>query len=796
MNARCAVLGFSFSLIISSSLFAMDLPRTDALTRTTVSFDADWRFLKSDATGAEQPGFADSSWRALDVPHDWSIEGPFDEQNPTTGAGGFLPSGVSWYRKHFRLPANSVGRRVFIDFDGVMQNSDVWINGAHLVHRPFGYVSFRCELTAHLRADADNVISVRTDTAAQPASRWYSGAGIYRHVRLIVTDAVHFDTWATFVSTPTITGDSAVVRVQSKVINQSAAARPVSLQVTLLAPDGQIIATVESPMAASTPGATLDLSQELTLQNPALWQLDHPALHRAVVRLRSAGEILDEETVTFGIRDAHFEAATGFWLNGKNFKIKGVCLHHDGGAFGAAVPLSIWEQRLTTLQSLGVNAIRTAHNPVAPEFLDLCDRLGLLVMDELFDCWTVEKNPHDYHLYFRDWSERDARDTVRRDRNHPSIILYSAGNEIHDTPKAMLAHDILAGLVATFHAEDPTRPVTQALFRPNVSKDFDNGLADLLDVIGVNYRDTELLAAHKAKPTRKILGSEQAHDRRVWLHARDHAEHAGQFLWTGIDYLGESRKWPNVGAGSGLLDKAGGIKPMAYERASRWLAQPVVHMVRRVGAWQFAPADPGFTPLDRKQVLFRDWSPTAAAPHEETLEIYSNCEAVELFLNGVSLGSKPLPADASPRVWQVAYAPGQIKAVASNGGEIVATDDLRSSGPATKIQLTATHTQLTPAWNDVVKVTATVVDAQGVRVAAAAPAITFDASGPGNIIATDNADLANHESFQAMSHHAYQGECVAFARATATNGIIRLSATSPDLESGTIELKAAPVAKE
>lgn len=762
-----------------------------ASSLSTASFDTDWRFLEGDPSGAELMAFADTSWRTLDVPHDWSIEGPFAEQNPTTGAGGFLPSGVAWYRKHFRLPCPITGRRVFIEFDGIMQNSDVWINGAHLGHRPFGYVSFRYELTQHLRADEDNIIAVRADTSAQPASRWYSGAGIYRHVRLIVTDAVHFDTWATFVSTPTITDDFAVVRVQSKVINQSAAARPVSLQVTLFDPDGRTIATAESAATSALPGATVHLSQDLTLKNPALWQLERPTLHRAVVRLQSSGTTLDEETATFGIRDAHFEAATGFWLNGRNLKIKGVCLHHDGGAFGAAVPLSIWEQRLTSLQSLGVNAIRTAHNPVAPEFLDLCDRLGLLVMDELFDCWTVGKNSHDYHLYFKEWSERDARDIVRRDRNHPSVILYSAGNEIHDTPNGKLAHDILSGLVTTFHAEDPTRPVTQALFRPNVSKDFDNGLADLLDVIGVNYRDTELLAAHKAKPTRKIIGTEQAHDRRVWLHARDHAEHAGQFLWTGIDYLGESRAWPNIGAGSGLLDKTGGVKPMAYERAAWWLDQPVVRVVRRVGAWEFAPTDPGFTPLDRKQVLFRDWSPTAAAPLEETLEVYSNCDFVELFLNGVSLGSKFLPADASPRLWHVAYAPGQLKAIAMNGCEIVATDELRSAGPAVSILLSATRTHLSPTWDYVAKITATVVDAQGVRVADAAPSITFDVSGAGSIIATDNADLANHESFQGASHHAYHGECVAFVRATAENGFIRLCAHSPGLISGVIELSAA-----
>ncbi len=294
-------------------------------------------------------------------------------------------------------------------------------------------------------------------------------------------------------------------------------------------------------------------------------------LPRQDVAIRSADTILDKETdITSAFAMRVLSPETGFWLNGKNVKIKGVCLHHDGGAFGAAVPLRVWERRLEQLRILGVNAIRTAHNPPAPEFLDLCDRMGFLVMDELFDCWTIAKTPYDYHLYFKDWAHTDVRDTVLRDRNHPSVILYSAGNEIRDTVKEESAKEILAGLVAVFHRYDPSRPVTQGLFRPNVSHDYDNGLADLLDVVGTNYRDLELLDAWKAKPTRRIIGTEQRHELATWLAARDHVQHAGQFLWSGIDYLGESFGWPVIAAGFGLLDRTGAVKPMAYERMSWW----------------------------------------------------------------------------------------------------------------------------------------------------------------------------------------------------------------------------------
>src|SRR5665213_1053140 len=571
---------------------------TSAGAREVLPFDDNWRFLKGGAPGAESPGFDDSKWKPVSVPHDWSIEGPFSETNKTGGAGAFLPSGVAWYRKSFSLPLSDLRRRVFVEFDGVMRNSDVWINGFHLGHRPNGYVSFRYELTGTLLNFGNgtaNVLAVCADTSAQPASRWHAGAGIYRHVRLMVTDPVHIAEDGVFVSTPKVSAAEATVQIETSVTNESAAAREITIQTSLVAPDGKTVGAIESSQTVEN-GAAAKVEQQIIFPNPQLWNLDDPKLYRAVSEVRAGGKILDEQTTAVGIRDAHFEADTGFWLNGKNFKIKGVCLHADGGAFGAAIPISIWEQRLITLKTLGVNAIRTAHNPPAPEFLELCDRLGLLVMDEFFDCWTVAKNPYDYHLYFDEWSQTDERDTILRDRNHPSIIIYSVGNEIHDTPKAELAKRILQGLVGVAHETDPTRPVTQALFRPNVSHDYDDGLADMLDVVGQNYRPNEILAAHVANPARKIVGTENTHDLDQWLPVRDNPAYSGEFIWSGNDYLGEARQWPGISRSTGLLDRPDYPKPMAFERQSWWSDAPMVFIARRISPASLSPTDPGYEP--------------------------------------------------------------------------------------------------------------------------------------------------------------------------------------------------------
>jgi beta-galactosidase len=675
-----------------------------------------------------------------------------------------------------------------------MANSDVWINGFHLGHRPNGTVSFYYDLTSHLHWGS-NLIAVRCDTSKQPASRWYEGLGIYRPVHLVRTDDLHIAPWSTFVTTPAVSAARATVQVQSDIANESSGAAKAALQITVLAPDGDIVGTTKTQPQNIAQGSLSHFTAQVVVKAPKLWNLESPSLYRVEVRVLrgNSSRALDEEIQPFGIREFHFDAATGFWLNGKNFKVKGAAVHIDGGAVGIAVPIAVWERRLNALRALGVNAIRTAHNPPSPQFLDLCDRMGFLVMDEMFDCWTVGKNPYDYHLYFDEWSLTDLQDTVRRDRNHPSIILYSAGNEIHDTPKTELAHKILAGLVEDFHKNDPTRPVTQALFRPNVSHDYDNGLADMLDVIGQNYREQEILAAHAAKPTRKIIGTENTHDRNQWVAMRDHPEYSGQFLWTGVDYLGEAGVWPLIENASGLIDRTAVTRARGYERQSWWSSVPTVHMARRIAPDDPNAVDPGYETVPPKfqQSLYLDWSPRNIAPHTETVEVYTNCDEVELFLNGTSLGREKLHADASPITFKVPFTAGSLRAVAYSHGAEAAHDELRTSGKPDHLVLTTEHNVLSDDPEDVATVAVNVVDANGILVPDASNLIHFDVSGPARMVAVDNGSNIDHDSFIASQRKAFQGRSVVIIRANAPSGDIRLRASADGLPPATLSLKTA-----
>ena len=781
-----------------------------ASPRTIQPLNQDWHFSQSDPANAQSPSFNDTTWKTVTVPHDWSIAGPAQPDAQSKKQGGFFPTGVAWYRKTITLPAKLYPtKRTFIAFDGVMANSDVYCNGELLGHRPYGYVSFNYDLTSHLHAGI-NTIAVRADNSQQPASRWYPGAGINRQVRLITTNAVHIAPWGTFVTTPKVTAESATIHVRTTVKNDSDAPANVSMLVTLNLPNGKPLLTyipITSKPSLIAPHSSADLDAEISLPHPKRWDMDHPALHTVHASIHEYRKpTADEESVTFGIREFHFNPNQGFFLNDVHHKIYGVALHTDAGALGTAVPLAAWERRLTALRALGVNAIRTAHNPPAPEFLDLCDRMGFLVMDEMFDAWTVAKNPYDYHLYFKDWSIRDTADTVLRDRNHPSVILYSAGNEIHDTPKPDIAIPILKSLVDTFHKNDPTRPVTQGLFRPNVSHDYDNGLADLLDVIGQNYREQEILKAHADKPTRSIVGTENTHDRNQWVAMRDHPEYSGQFLWTGIDYLGEATAWPAIGSGNGLLLTTALPRARAYERQSWWTSTPMVRIARRVAIAQKSPTDPGYeaanapNPNRFSQPLLLDWTPTNTAPHTENIEIYTNAEEVELTLNGTTIGTEKLHPDASPITFQVPYATGTLKAIAHTAGKVVAEDTLRTAGKPDHLILTtnldpftkSTTSTLTPDWNDVTYATATLVDANGTPLPDNTSVVHFKATGPATIIATDNGNLLDHEPYQVPDHKLYEGTALVILRATAPAGSIILTATAAGVSPATLTLKAMP----
>jgi len=395
---RVPNVGFFAAIVVLMGMAQFGLAADSPSPRVVKLFDDDWRFFKGDAPGADAVEFDDSQWRKLEVPHDWSIEGPFDQSNPTRGAGGFLPAGVGWYRKQFTLPDDYAKRRVFIEFDGVMANSEVWINGHSLGKRPFGYVSFRYDMTGHLNfgEGKTNMIAVKADNSKQPASRWYAGAGIYRHVHLEATDPVHLDLWTQFVTTKLNDDGQATAHIQSTVKNDSDSPRKVTVQTGLVDPEGNLVNTqsAQIPLEFKTiaPGETATFEENLNVAQPKLWDSDHPHLYQAVTRMAGEQGASDRNTATFGIRDAKFDAEKGFLLNGKSVKLKGVCLHHDAGCLGAAVPASIWRSRLQALKDIGCKPVRTSHNPPSPEFLDECDRLGLLVMDEMFDCWTQGKN--------------------------------------------------------------------------------------------------------------------------------------------------------------------------------------------------------------------------------------------------------------------------------------------------------------------------------------------------------------------------------------------------------------------
>lgn len=734
--------------------------------------------MKGDVSGAEQTTFNDASWRQLDVPHDWSIEGPYDKANPTSRGGGYLPAGVGYYRKTFSLDDTYKGRKVSIEFDGVMANSDVWINGFHLGKRPYGYSSFAYDMTDHLNYEKGktNVLTVKADNTEQPASRYYRGAGIYRHVRLVATNPVHFDHWSVFVTTPQVSAQKAIINVKSKVVNQSTSAGDYTIETTILDASGKTVKTISSKQKVAA-GKTVDVSHNIEVTSPQLWSFDKPTLYKAVTKIRNTKAVVDEDAATFGIRNARFEAATGFWLNDKNIKLKGACLHHDGGAVGAAVPLGVWKRRLANLREAGVNAIRTAHNPVAPEFLDLCDQMGFAVMDENFDTWTAAKpnGERGYNLYFTEWWDKDTRDMVMRDRNHPSIVIYSVGNEIHDdldSPEGFKKYKDQQDLI---HQLDGTRPVTMALFRPGTSKVYNNGFAAKMDVVGQNYRENELVAAHEAHPDWKVIGTENGHPLSAWLPLRDNAYMAGQFLWAGYDYLGEA-VWPNTTSGSGLFDRIGSWKAISLQRQSWWSDKPVVHIVRReenagAGGW------------------VANWTPSDFGTYDDArLQVYSNCDEVELFLNGKSLGVKPKPKDDSPRNWEVPFDKGSLKAIGKNNGKEVVSEELKSAGPPAKIILTTDQSSLTNNFDDVAFVTAKIVDANGITCSNEDTRIKFTIDGAGVIEALDNGNLSSHDMYKATEYAAYHGKCLALIKAKGSDGKITVKASAAGLSDGSVTI--------
>lgn len=786
--------------------------------RRVASWDANWLFSRSDSAMAMTTAFDDSAWRTVRVPHDWSQDEPF---RADYGSGnGYAAGGVGWYRRHFRVAPDEKGRRLAVEFDGVYDHAEVWVNGRFVGGRPYGYSSFEVDLTGCVSFTADNVLAVRVDHSRYADSRFYTGSGIYRHVRFRSTDPLHVTQWGTFVTTPRVSADGTTVHVATTIENASTEARAFTLQSEILAPDGGVVATqtTERQVAA---GATADVAQDIGVAHAQLWSTENPSLYRVRQHVVREGVVVDEVETTFGIRMIAYDPNTGFALNGRSLKLKGVCIHHDAGCLGAAVPDQVMERRLRLLRDLGVNAIRTSHNPPAPELLEACDRLGLLVMDEAFDEFTPTKNKwvqgwnagepsrYGYGESFAEWSVRDVADLVRRDRNHPCVIMWSIGNEI-DYPNDPFSDPVLAEnyrpqnppatdlvkhgapLVAAVKRLDSTRPVTAAL--ASVAMSNAAGFADILDIAGYNYQELRYASDHQQFPRRVIYGSENRHDYAAWRAVRDNDFICGQFLWTGIDYLGEAARWPVRGNGAGLLDLCGFKKPLAWFRQSLWSDTPMVYLCaarQRPDANGAAPQTQGTPALDRMRrgFLQEHWNWPAGAT--VTVTCYSNCPEVRLRLNGRDLGTQRL-ADAAEGAltWTVPYEPGKLEAVGVKDGAVVAEFALTTAGPAARVELVPDRSMIVADGNSICHVEYRIVDANGVRVPDAAVPVTFELEGPGNLLGLGNGDLSDSEDPHAHVHRSFRGRGLAILQGQTVTGVITLRATAPDLAPARIAVRS------
>lgn len=796
------------ALLLSVCCVLSAVRSTAAGARVTEDFDANWLFIKGDFASAMMPDFDDSNWRSLNVPHDWSIEGPFRAEY---GSGnGFAPGGIGWYRKHFSLGGPGTNQLVTIEFDGVYEYSEVWINGQFAGARPFGFASFAFDLTPYVNWNAaDNVVAVRVDHSRFADSRFYTGSGIYRNVRLTLTDPLRIAHWGTVVTTPKIKNGSALVRIETTVENNNDGKRDFSLQSDLLGPDGKIAGRVTTTQSAAGHSART-IAQVIKIALPQLWSPDTPVLYTVKSSVKCDDQTNDETTTSFGIRTAVFDPDRGFLLNGVSTKLRGVCLHHDAGSLGAAVPEKVLERRLRLLKEIGVNAIRTSHNPPDPVLLNLCDQLGFLVMDEAFDEFTPSKNKwvagrnigvpahFGYGELFAQWSVTDISDLVRRDRNHPGVILWSIGNEIDYAndpfsdpslgdryqPGHPPAKDLLkcaAPLVAAVKSLDHTRPVTAALATVAMSNAV--GLPELLDAVGYNYQETRYADDHQQFPRRIIYGSENGRSLGAWAAVQTNNYIAGQFLWTGIDYLGEAGAWPNRASGAGLLDLCGFKKPSGWLRQSLWSNQPMVYLCAAPAedAGMEGEAEGGHRHFDGVESW--NW------PSNATVNVFccANCPEVTLTLNGQAISTKSVSqAINGVLTWQIPYAPGVLRAVGRTNGQDACEFVLRTAGPPARLELLPDTAHLQADDKDVCQVEFRIVDEHGVRVPDATNEVTFTLTGPARLLGIGNGDLANREKCSAPVHQAYQGRGLAILQSGDQPGGITFQAIAPGLEPASV----------
>jgi beta-galactosidase len=779
--------------------------------RKTESFNKNWNFFLGDITNGQDINFKDSDWRDLNVPHDWSIEGSFSKDHPATPGGGALPGGIGWYRKSFHMPETDKDKLVFIEFDGIYKDSEVWINGNYLGKRPNGYISFRYELTNFLQfGDAENVLAVKVDNSKQPNSRWYSGSGIYRNVRLVATDKIYVDHWGTFITTPKVSKTSAVINIETRIKNTTLTTENITVVTQILDLQSSEVAKTDSAVNISNE-SDLTLNQKLTVKNPNLWSVENPALYKAITLIKNKEHVLDRYETTFGIRYFSFNANKGFILNGEPVKIKGVCNHHDLGSLGAAINKRALERQLEILKGMGCNGIRTSHNPPAPELLELCDKMGFIVMDEAFDVWQKKKVDFDYHQDFDQWHKRDLEDLILRDRNHPSIFMWSIGNEVIEQwdQKDPAGIELTRKLTAIVKGLDSTRPVTAGCNGTYPENPLFK--ADVLDIIGFNYAYEKYKDIPQNFPGKPFIATETESS----LHTRGHydmpsdsirrwppkwdlplldgnADHtcssydnctapwgstheetwrvvkkydfiSGMYTWTGFDYLGEPTpySWPARSSYFGIIDLAGFPKDAYYLYKSEWTNESVLHIFPH---WNW-----------EKGQAIDVWA-------------YTNIGEVELFLNGVSQGIKSRNDTIMHIVWPLIFEPGEIKAIARKNGKEVLSKVIKTAGKAYQIELTADRTDIKADGEDLSFITVRILDEQGNFVPGADNLVNFKISGNGQIAGVDNGHQASQEPFKADYRKAFNGMCLVIIRSNETPGLVKLEATAEGLLTSAIEI--------
>ena len=783
----------------------------------TASFNTDWKFYLGEANDAAVENFNDAAWRHVQLPHDWSIELPFDSASPTGTGGGALRGGIGWYRKTFTLPPTSKGKNIFIDFDGVYCNSEVFINGHSLGIRPNGFISFRYNLTPYLKFDNQaNIIAVKVDNSQQPNSRWYSGSGIYRNVWLVTTNTIFVDHWGTSITTAAVTEQSAGVNIKTTINNSNATAARLMVKTSIYDDMQKLVNSTTSDQSCNANEVTA-LLQHLTVTRPMLWSVEHPHLYKAITTLQANGKIVDTYTTIFGIRYFNFDANNGFFLNGKPLKIIGVCDHHDLGCLGTAINTRALERQLEILKAMGCNGIRTSHNPPAPELLDLCDKMGFIVMDEAFDMWKKQKNKYDYHLNWDEWHKKDLEDQVLRDRNHPSVFIWSIGNEIPEQWSGRDGADssglvIARELAAIIRTLDSTRPITSAMNDPQPRNAIYRSGA--LDLVGFNYHHRDFKTFPEKFPGQKFIATEtvsalqtrghydmpsdsirrwpsrwdkpvtdanadlscSAYDNCSAPWGSTHEETlkellkynfaSGMYIWTGFDYIGEPTPypWPARSSYFGIIDLAGFPKDVYYLYQSLFTSKPVLH-------------------------IFPHWNWKAG----QTVDVwayYNNADEAELFLNGKSLGTKKKMGDDLHVMWRVPYEPGTIKAVSRKNGKTVLEKTIHTAGPAAKLVVSADRNIVHAGGNDLCFVTVKVVDKNGNMVPDADHLIKFELQGNAAIAGVDNGSPVSMESFKANSRKAFNGMCLAVIAPDGKPGSISLKANAEGLSSASVTITA------